>query len=233
LTDYQDGNSFSKKWNLPSYNQSNAKIDKYFSNKGQYEKFNKLYEKVTSRVPEMVKDGFTLYQETDYFFNYLYHELGVSNSTAQPRKLSDSKRDQEILKYYIQMRDFYPKGKQLWRLKRSNFIRSKLDPSNIDKLTDADIKSVIDCFHCYNGYPPNKTRFIRHNSRSTIIDNWKKLLHSGNDITINQITFVKTNLQYFGNSSVSELIGWYYPDKYPLMNSNSDSGMRFFGYDIK
>ena len=52
------------------------------------------------------------------------------------------------------------------------------------------------------------------------------------DIDWAKIKYVNDSLRNFGLSSIYELIGWYYPDKYPLMNNNSDCGMRFFGYTI-
>ena len=39
-------------------------------------------------------------------------------------------------------------------------------------------------------------------------------------------------IKYFGDSYVSELIAWYMPDKYPMMNLNSKSRMRFFEIDV-
>ena len=36
-----------------------------------------------------------------------------------------------------------------------------------------------------------------------------------------------------GSSSMNEILGFTYPDKYPLINKNSNSGLRFFGYHIK
>jgi len=41
------------------------------------------------------------------------------------------------------------------------------------------------------------------------------------------------NLRFFGKSSIRELIGWFYPEEYPIVNTNSNSGMKFFGYNLK
>lgn len=92
---------------------------------------------------------------------------------------------------------------------------------------------VVDCLHCYTSYPLNRTRFLNkaNNSIKTIIQQWDYLLHTGS-ITSTKIEKVTQSLRFFGDSAVQEVIGFYFPDKYPLMNSNSDCGMRFFGYNI-
>ena len=36
-----------------------------------------------------------------------------------------------------------------------------------------------------------------------------------------------------GSSSMNEILGFAYPNKYPLINKNSNSGLRFFGYQIR
>jgi hypothetical protein len=60
---------------------------------------------------------------------------------------------------------------------------------------------------------------------------WKVLLH-GKDKPEQRMQECNDALQFFGTSSVQELLGWYYPDTYPIRNSNSDAGLRFFGYRV-
>ena len=88
--------------------------------------------------------------------------------------------------------------------------------------------------HCYWSYPINRTQFQNpaNNKLSDIRKYWNLLLHTGN-ITGQQVLTVNANLKNFGFSAIQELIAWYYPDKYPMINGNSNCGMRFFGYDIK
>ena len=120
-----------------------------------------------------------------------------------------------------------------WRLDRTQIIKTLLAPGKIDQITAKDVKDVVMCLHCLSSYPINRTKFLnpQNNSLADIRDCWKHLLHTG-PITRQKIDHVTSTLNNFGISSVQELIGWYYPDKYPLMNSNSDCGMRFFGYNI-
>lgn len=131
------------------------------------------------------------------------------------------------------MCNYYVDNPQLWRLDRARKIRRILSPKNINQLEWEEAKEVIKCLHCLSSYPINRTKFLnpKNNSINTIRDCWNKLLHTG-DIDWAKIKYVNDSLRNFGLSSIYELIGWYYPDKYPLMNNNSDCGMRFFGYTI-
>jgi hypothetical protein len=45
-------------------------------------------------------------------------------------------------------------------------------------------------------------------------------------------TFV-TESKNLGTSSINEILGFTNPDKYPLINKNSNCGLRFFGYQVK
>lgn len=65
LVNYQDGNLFSKKCKLPHY--KTFQTDKFLSKCDKFIDFAYFYEKTTGRNPQMVSDGFTLYQEVDYF----------------------------------------------------------------------------------------------------------------------------------------------------------------------
>ena len=233
LIDYQDGKQFKRKFKAPAYKTGIQ--DKYDAVCEKYKDFAKLYDKLTGRNPKMVKDGYTLLQEVDYLFNYLYHDHPNTPSYGQKsqRTITTAKRDQEIIKYYKDMCSWYDEEPQSWRLDRTKTVQTLLAPGRIDKLSWNDVKAVVMCLHCLASYPINRTKFLNssNNSLKDIIACWKQLLHSG-PITSQKINHVTSTLNNFGISSVQELIGWYYPDKYPLMNSNSDCGMRFFGYKV-
>ncbi len=233
LLDYQDGKQFSRKFKAPAY--KTGQQDKYDAACEKYVDFANLYNRLTGRNPKMVKDGYTLLQEVDYLFNYLYHDHPntPSHGIKSPRSLTPAKRDKEILRYFKDMCDWYDKEPQSWRLDRAQIIKTLLAPGKIDQITAKDVKDVVMCLHCLSSYPINRTKFLnpQNNSLADIRDCWKHLLHTG-PITRQKIDHVTSTLNNFGISSVQELIGWYYPDKYPLMNGISDCGMRFFGYNI-
>lgn len=233
LVDYQDGKQFPRKYKASAY-KSGAQ-DKYDAACEKYNDFAQLYKKLTGRNPKMVKAGFTLLQEVDYFFNYLYHDHPQipSNGQTIPRSLSAIQRDKDILRYFKDMCLWYDNNPQEWRLDRTTKIRYLLAPNHIDRLTWVDVKEVIKCFHCLDSYPINKTKFSNpaNNNLRDIRDNWKKLLHTG-PVTQQKVNEVIKALKNFGPSSANELVGWYYPNKYPIMNTNSNCGMRFFGYRV-
>ena len=233
LMEYQDGHAFKKKFKAQPY--TSGKQDKYESMCEKYISFAKLYEKVTGRNPQMVADGYTLLQEVDYLFNYLYHDHPSTPSYGQKvaRQLTTKQSESAIKKYFKDMCDWYVKDPQHWRLERTKKIQKFLDPKAINKLTWNDAKEVVFCLHCLSSYPINRTKFLnpQNNSINDIRECWQQLLHSGS-IDSSKIKYVTDRLSNFGLSSIYELIGWYYPNKYPLMNNNSHCGMRFFGYTI-
>jgi len=68
---------------------------------------------------------------------------------------------------------------------------------------------------------------------NTIKIEWKRLLHSQTIGLEERMVTSDRNLRFFGKSSIRELIGWFYPEEYPIVNTNSNSGMKFFGYNLK
>ena len=183
----------------------------------------------------MVADGFTLLQEVDYLFNFLYHDHPRTPSHGQnkPRKLSDIQKEKAIKTYFKEMCDYYTNDPQKWRLDRTRTIQKNLGQKAIKKLGWNEVKEVVLCLHCLSSYPINRTKFLnpQNNKLNDIIDCWYHLLHTG-VIDSSKIKYVTDRLNNFGLSSIYELIGWFYPDKYPLMNNNSHCGMRFFGYNV-
>jgi len=230
ILDYQDGKQFNKKCKLPQYKTISS--DKFLQKCDKFVAFALLYEKVTGRNQQMVKDGFSLYQEVDYFFNYLYHEdsrpsNGYKNKKA--RSLDDKTKEREIQKYFRQIP--YQPHSEDWRLERTEYIQKVLDAKHISKLTMTEVKGVLSRLHCLCSYPINRTKIPNNNSISDIRNAWIELLKS-DDVDGVLINKTKDSIKFFGESSICELLAWYYPDKYPMMNLNSESGMRFFGIDV-
>ena len=233
LLDYQDGHVFKKKFKVQPYR--GVKQDKYEALCEKYMSFARLYERITRRNPQMVADGYTLLQEVDYFLNYLYHDHPKTPSYGQikARILSDKQRDNAIRVYFKDMCRHYADDPQHWRLERTETIQKRLNPKAIQKLGWKEAKDVAFCIHCLSSYSINRTKFLNpeNNDISVIKDCWYQLLHTGK-IDNSKIMYVTDRLSNFGLSSIYELIGWYYPDIYPVMNGNSHCGMRFFGYTV-
>jgi uncharacterized protein YerC len=234
--EYEDGVLFSKHCNLPPYTKAHYLSDQYEDNCKLYNDFAKDYQKITGRNQEMVNDGYSLLQEIDYFLNYLYHdhEDTPSLNVNILQILSATQKEKQLKKYFSDLCRYYPEHKQVWRLERTELVQKYLAPNAIRILDWDKVKEVTKCLHCLSSYPLNRSKFwdSKNNSLNSIIDSWELLLHTG-DVTYPKIEKVVNSLKFFGLSSAQELVGWYYPDKYPIINGNSNCGMRFLGYNVR
>lgn len=236
LVNLHDACKFPKKYKLPKL--SALKYDKYHYSCSQYRAFAELYESVTGRNKEMIEDGYTLLQEVDFFFNYLYHncEGQPSFKCDKPISRTTGERLECISEYFNGMCQYYS-GLSLEekedRVRRSKIVQTMLSESHIQQVTWEDIEDVVNCLHCMRSLALNKVKFLnkRNNTKAHIIDAWRGLLH-GIEPSTELIEKTRKKLYSFSYSSISELIGWYYPEKYPIMNYNSDCGMRLFGYKV-
>lgn len=232
IQDYQDGNKYKTLWKLPSYTLQNKVNNKYFANVAMYRDFSLFYENTVGRNKQMETDGFTLYQEIDYLFNFLYHvhHDTPSNKYQTTNNLMLSEKKKLLKKHFVEMKKYYlSDNKKLERVERVKIVQNAINKSG--KLKWTDVKDISNCFHCYGSYPLNRHRLLNqvNNNINDIDKYWKSLLFNICDKTIID---AKTNIIGFGDSSLQELIGWYDPHNYPIMNTNSHCGMRYFGYNI-
>jgi len=224
-------------WALPEYPFNIKKFKKYTEYVKSYNHFKEIYLKNVRRL----WDNVPIYHEIDSFFNYLYHEHSMTPSKkyqkTKYRVLSDRQRIVELIKYHAQFLKWLKTNK--WesdsiRLKRIESVQELLSPKSIDKISHSNIEVIISNIHSMNSLPFNRVVFLKENNNplSSIIKSWKFLLHR-NDLPI-EIRMEKCNdeLLRFGKSAIQELLSCYYPEKYPVINSNSNCGMKFFGYDI-
>ena len=234
LADREDLPKPDRLYKLPRYTS-----DPFLKKCDQFKEFASLYESVTGRNQQMVDDGFTLYEEVDYFFNYLYHDHPDRPSkeyTKEVRSFSSEKEKQkevkqEIRRYFKLMSMFYDPEEEQWRLDRRNRIREILPFKAGHSPRKQEIKQVLDCLHCLNSYEWHKPKILAENKRWSIAMAWNQLIEAPS-ISSQLIKEVIGEIKNFGRSSACELIGWYYPEEYPKINRNSESGMRFFGFDI-
>ncbi|MEO0094104.1 MAG: phospholipase D-like domain-containing protein [candidate division WOR-3 bacterium] len=202
-----------------------------------YNHFKQVYEKHVKRVWENVP----IYHEIDSFLNYLYHEHPNCPSKKFKRKkyrvLPDEKRIIELKKYILQYKKWLPTSvfeSAESRLNRIKTVQKLLSPRRISKLKRIDIKSIVSCIHAMN-LAMAKKKFLnpRNNALSTIKTAWHELLHDDSKPIDLRMEECKHKLFGFGKSSIQDLISCYRPEKYPVINSNSNCGLKFFGYDIK
>lgn len=230
ITDKEDSTKYKVLYKLPKY--TSGASDQFLKKCDQFKEFASLYESVTGRNQQMVDDGFTLYEEIDYFFNFLYHNHPDKPSkeyTKEVRSLTSREVKQEIRRYFKIMS--YESEEEQWRLDRRNRIRELLPFKAGSSPRKEKIEEVLDCLHCLHSYPINKTKILSENDPRSIARAWNRLIEAPS-INSQLIEEVIGEIKYFGMSSACELIAWYYPEKYPMINRNSESGMRFFGYTI-
>ena len=231
ITDKEDSTKYKVLYKLPKY--TSGASDQFLKKCDQFKEFASLYESVTGRNQQMVREGFSLYEELDYFFNFLYHDHPdkPSKGCNKNRSLTSREVKQEILRYFELMSMSYAPGRGLWRLDRRNRIRELLPFKAGDSPRKEKIEEVLECLHCLHSYPINRTKMLSDNDPRSIARAWNKLINAP-FINAQLLEEVIGEIKYFGISSASEIIAWYYPEKYPMINLNSESGMRFFGFDI-
>lgn len=222
-----------KLWDLP---QDPIKIKHFKDYQNSiifYNHFKGLYESLNKRVfPSL-----PIFQEIDSFFNYLFHEhqhVPSHKYYKEPfRNISEKQRIQSIIKYFKEFEKWSKGRSESYRIKNIKLIKNKLSPNNIDNLKHIDLLDITRCFHCMNSMPINRTKFLnmKNNSIKSIKLKWKELLH---DSSVDMTTRMeKSRMVGFGKSAIQELISLYFPEEYPVINSNSNSGLKLFGYDIK
>lgn len=230
LVDREDTIGYKRLYKLPK--SIDRESDFFLRKCDQFKEFASIYKSVTGRNQQMVQEGFSLYQEVDYFLNYLYHDHPNTPSkrhTEEVRSLSPKKVEREILRYFKEM-DYIP-GDGQWRLDRSAYIQKVLPFKKTQKPEKDKIKQVLDCLHCLHSYQWNKPKIISENNLQVIAEAWNNLLASSS-IKAQIIKATISSIKYFGMSSACELIAWYYPEDYPMINRNSECGLRFFGFKV-
>ena len=225
--------------NLPDINEKIRVFKDYDTSLKAYNHLKTCYLKQVNN--KQIIKGLPVMLEIDAFLNYLFHEhpgKPTKKYYSHPyRNLTDNKRKSELKKYMIKYIEWLRKNPDYeeYRKETVKLIRNKLSTQNIDNLTRKDINKIVNSLHCMNSFDLNKSMFLnpKNNTTSKIRKSWKNLLQ--NQTLPIEIRMEKCNseLSYFGKSSIQEIIAWYYPEKYPLINTNSSSGLKFFGYNVK
>lgn len=233
--EFEDGPAgYDKLTSLPSYSADTDKMDKYLAQCSRYIAFADTYDKVTGRCQDMVADGFTLLQEVDYLFNYLEHEVCVSNGLTGVQQCSEFHRISLIRKYFKEISSHYKQNRkrELRRVDSAKLVKELTSPSRIMSISAVEVRQVLDTFNCFGlgtNMHGHASKFIEENTLDDIRSHWNALLNRG------EITAAKVKacckLNRCGDSSVSELIAWRFPDKFPIMNTCSKKGLWFFGID--
>jgi hypothetical protein len=114
------------------------------------------------------------------------------------------------------------------RMKRLKTVQDLLSKDHIGDLDMADVNAILDCIHAMGALPWPRMNFLSSpkNTIENIRNAWSMLLF-GDGGEEKRIERCRKQLHSFGPSSTQELLGCFYPEKYPLKNDNSDAGLRY------
>ena len=222
-------------WNLPDDpGQSTRNLERKFLNYesllNQYKDFADKYESI-----QRIWKSIPIYFETDCFLNYLFHNAyGTPSNEYQkkrPRQLTNAQQISEIKKYARVFKIDIEKSVISRYTTSSNIIRRILSPKKIKTITKKEIREVLDQLNGLSSYPWNKDTIIQSNSLREL-RNALDVLVNGEQLLAARMTNCN-RIKGLGSSSMNEILGFTYPNKYPLINKNSNSGLRFFGYQIR
>jgi len=238
-----EGAGLTPLWDLPqkppdSLFKSSDKTARDFAS---YRNFLKFYRELADdyRSVQRLWPNGSLFIETDTFLNYLFHEAEGTPSfefydKAEPRNLTKAQRSEELKKWAPKFATWVGTSHdEAYRFERCELVRRLLAKDRMDELTRDEVREVVDCLHCMHSQQLIRHKFLNpeNNELEAIRKAWKTLLHGEGKLE-ERMQNCNDALRFFGTSSVQELLGWYYPDDFPIRNSNSDAGLRFFGYHV-
>lgn len=237
------GEGLPELWELPP--DPGQPSDKLASKFLDYESFLRAYRNFANLYMKEVQriwPNAPFYFETDAFLNYLFHHAPGTPTRQyrkkKPRALSKNERINEINRHASLFKKWTSAGSDgvessRWREESSKIIRKLLSKENILEINRDGIKQVIDQLNCMNSMPLAKSMFLNPNNNelTKIRTTWKNLLYGEGHLQA-RMSNCKNTLKYFGRSSIHEILGFFNPDEYPLRNTNSSAGLRFFGYDV-
>ena len=196
---------------------------------GVYKDFASKYEATVKRV----WPASPLFMEVDVFLDYLYRigDKPANNyKNKNYRKLSDMERSKDIRKYFRKFQGYAEDNMLEWRKEGAKVSHKFLSPNSINQLTKPNLKIVFDHINSLTTFGFHKKNALEKNTIQKLRKSLNTLLHSNESLPVR---FKKcSDLKNFKESSMYEMLGLYYPQKYPLINNNSLSGLRLFGYDV-
>ena len=156
--------------------------------------------------------------------------LHINSKDKNHRNLNYNEKIIEIRKYFRKFKKFVEDDMLDWRKEGTNLAHKYLSKRTINSLTKPKLKEVLDHINSLTTFGFHKKNALEKNTIAKLKKSLNTLLHSNESLPLR---FKKcSELKNFKESSMYEMLGLYYPEKYPLINNNSLSGLRFFGYDV-
>lgn len=226
-------------WDLPPKPDQSLFACKEAESAGLYGQFLQHYRELAEiyESEQRIWKDAPLYVEVDAFLNFLFHEGAKPSepfrSPAGPRQLTMGQRKEAVRQHASEFAAWLNAhlGEKEWRTTRLHTVQNLLAKDAIGNLNMDGVHKVLDCIHAMGALPWPKMQFLQapQNTIEAIRKAWSELLFGeGNEER--RILRCQEMLYNFGPSSTQELLGCFYPDKYPLKNTNVDAGLRFFGY---
>lgn len=231
----RNGSKLPNIWTLPNDpGQPSRNLEKKFLNYDslleQYKDFAEKYKSV-----QRIWKSHPIFFETDCFLNYLFHHAeGTPSNEYQkktPRELTMAKQFSEIKKYAKLFNQYIERGAIRRYTDSTKAIKAYLNPKAIKTVKKKEVRIVLDQLNSLGSYPWNKDTIIHSNSLQELRHALDVLIN-GKELLSARMTECN-KLKGLGSSSMNEILGFAYPNEYPLINKNSNSGLRFFGYQIK
>jgi hypothetical protein len=212
---------------------------KYLSYNSIVEQFKDFAHKYQAAIGKKVWTKVPLYYEVDSFLNYLFAEAPRKPSHPykylKGRKLNRKQQDAFLKKYvklfrnYIIENNIKPGNYEY----ATNMFREDLSRNKYSRLTWSDISNMLK--HTNSGYsqPINITKAT--NSRNNDLRMMRNLLYNlvnGDDQLEWRMYECDKNIYGISSALMNEILHFYNPQVYPLINLRSCSGLRFFGYQI-
>jgi len=206
----------------------------YDSLVANYKDFAKKY----SSVQRIWRDK-PLFLEIDCLFDYLFHQAPRTPSNkyykSKPRRLTEAEQMNEINKWAKNFKEWNIKerdGNAIgYNMRSSRALKKYFSSKKAPTLTKAELNDAFHHLHCLNSLPINRTKILNNNSVSEIRQAINNLVNGSGQLAARMEGCNKIN--NLGTSTMNEILGFTSPDKYPLININANSGMRFFGYHIR
>ncbi|MBK6701483.1 MAG: hypothetical protein IPG55_16680 [Saprospiraceae bacterium] len=117
------------------------------------------------------------------------------------------------------------------RLYYSQKLAQYFVDERIFQLTEEEIKELLLCTNSMRVDQRNIPQIFKKNDLKFI----KECLHFliyGKSTLATRMTECK-KIKNLGISTINEIVGLMNPNEYPIVNNNSISGMKFFGYELK
>jgi 5-methylcytosine-specific restriction protein B len=150
-------------------------------------------------------------------------------------KSSESKVEQMLKEFSLIADDFF-KNNASWLQERFDFFKKFFSQDNIKRLEWKDIQVLGDNIHAFKAMAIAKGNALG-NPNMPIEDyrnNFEYLAYGKDriDIKIDSILSGEHKIKYFGESVITEIIGYVFSDEYVMFNQRDKVAVEFLGIDL-